>query len=163
MPRLPRTCITFWTWVYNNNDDITVATTIAAAAMSTTAASLLGQSTAAGSVHPGLPAAINWSIAPAFNQVMQNQSVLQSQIAMMLLAQPPSVQTPPAFINLPVQQVAFPMQQSFQPPMQQQQYQQTAGYNSRGCSKEVVEARVVKAAAAELAVAHTSVVLILQL
>ncbi len=108
--------------------NITVATAIAAAATGTTAESSLGQSTSAGSVHPGLLAAINRSIMPAFNQVMQNQSVLQSQIPAMSLARPPPVQAPPAFIVPPVQQLAFLMQQPFQLPMQQQQYQQAAGY-----------------------------------
>ncbi len=102
--------------------DIMVTTQVAVAAMGTMAASSLGQGTAAGSVYPGLLAAINQSIAPAFNQVMQNQSVLQSQIAVILLAQPPPVQAPPAFMVPPVQQVAFLMQQPFQPPVQQQQY-----------------------------------------
>jgi hypothetical protein len=76
----------------NSATNITVATAIAAAATGTTAASSLVQSTAKGSVHLGLLAAINQSIAPAFNQVVQNQSVLQSQISAMLLAQPPPVQ-----------------------------------------------------------------------
>jgi hypothetical protein len=113
----------------DSTTNITVPTAIAAAATgTTTAASLLGQGTAAGSIHPGLLAAINQSIVPAFNQVVQNQSVLQNQIATMLLAYPSPVQAPPAFIVLPVQQVAFPMQQPFWPPMQQQQYQQTVWY-----------------------------------
>jgi hypothetical protein len=61
--------------------------------------------------------------APVFNQVVHNQSVLQNQIAAMSLAQPPPAQGVP-----PVQHVAFPMQQPFQPPMQQQHYQQAASY-----------------------------------
>ncbi len=105
----------------NDNDsatDITVATQVATAAagMGTLAASLLGQGTAATSnIHPGLLETINQSIALAFNQVVQNQSVLQSQIAAMSLAHPPPAQ--PAYMAPPVQQVAFPMQQPFQPPM----------------------------------------------
>jgi hypothetical protein len=113
----------------NSAMDITMATQVATAATGTgtLAASLLGQGTAATSgIHPGLIAAINQSIAPAFNQVVQNQSVLQSQIASLSLAHPPPAQ--PAYVAPPVQQVAFPMQQPFQPPMQQQQYQQEAGY-----------------------------------
>jgi hypothetical protein len=43
------------------------------------------------------------------------------------------VQPPPAQVVLPVQHVAFPMQQPFQPPMQQQQYQQAAWY---GCGQQ---------------------------
>jgi hypothetical protein len=113
----------------NNATDITVTTQVAALATGTMTASLLGQGTAASSVHPGLLAAINQSIAPAFNQVVQNQSVLQSQIALTLLARPPPVQAPPAFMVPPIQQVAFLMQQPFQPPVQQQQYQQAAGYS----------------------------------
>jgi hypothetical protein len=100
--------------------DITVTTQVAAAAMGTMAASSLGQGTAAGSIHPWLLAAINQSIAPTFNQVVQNQSVLQSQIAAISLAQPPPVQALPAFMVPPIQQVAFPMQQPLQPTMQQQ-------------------------------------------
>jgi hypothetical protein len=101
----------------NSATNMTVMTTIAAVATGTTAASSLGQSTAVGSVHPGLLAAINRSIPPAFNQVVQNQLVFQSQIAARLLAQPHPVQALPAFTNPPVQQVAFPTQQPFQPPM----------------------------------------------
>jgi hypothetical protein len=113
----------------NSATHITVATQIAATATGTDTlvASQLGQGTAAKSgIHPGLLAAINQSITPAFNQVVQNQFVLQSQIRAMFLAHPPPVQ--PAYVAPPVQQVAFPMQQPFQPPMQQQQYQQKAGY-----------------------------------
>jgi hypothetical protein len=115
----------------NSATDITVTTQVVAAAMGTMAASSLGQGTAAGSVHPGLLAAINQSFAPALNQVVQNQSVLQSQTAVILLAQPPPVQAPPAFMVPSIQQVAFPMQQPFQPPVQQQQYQQAGGHGCR--------------------------------
>jgi hypothetical protein len=101
----------------NSAMDITVTTQVAAAAMGTMAASLLGQGTAAASAHPGLLASINQSIAPAFNQVVQNQLVLQSQITAILFAQPPPVQAPTAFMVPPVPQVAFPMQQPFQPPV----------------------------------------------
>jgi hypothetical protein len=109
--------------------DITMATQVAAVATGTgtLAASSLGQGAAATSgIHPRLLTAINQSIAQAFNQVVQNQSVLQSQIAAMSLAHPPPAQ--PTYLAPPIQQVAFPMQQPFQPPMQQQQYQQQAGY-----------------------------------
>ncbi len=91
----------------NDNDsatDITVAMQVAVAATGTgtLAASLLGQGTAAKSgIHPGLLTAINQSIAPAFNQVVQNQSILQSQIAAMSLARPPPAQ--PAYVALPIQ------------------------------------------------------------
>ncbi len=106
----------------NSTTDIMVTTQVATAAMGTMAASSLGQGITAGSVHPGLLAAINQSIALTFNQVVQNHSILQSQIAAISLAQPPPVQAPPAFMVPPVQQVAFLMQQPFQPPVQQQQY-----------------------------------------
>jgi hypothetical protein len=114
--------------------DITMAMQVAVAATGTgtLAASFWGQGPAATSgIHPGLLTAINQSIAPAFNQVVQNQSVLQSQIAAMSLAHPPPAQ--PAYVAPPIQQVAFLMQQPFQPPMQQQQYQQQAGY---GCGHQ---------------------------
>ncbi len=83
--------------------------------------------------HPWLLAAINQSIAPAFNQVMQNQSVLQNQIAAMLLAQPPPAQALPQqqFMVTPVPNVGFAMQQPFQQPVQPQQYQQAAGHGRR--------------------------------
>jgi hypothetical protein len=116
----------------DNNDsatDITV-TTIAAAAAAATTASSLGQGTNAGSVHPGLIAAINQSIAPAFNQFMHNQLVLQNQIAAIAMAQlPPAPAPAQQYIVPPVPHVAFPMQQLFQAPMQQQHFQQTAGFS----------------------------------
>ncbi len=119
---------------FGNDDDSatdgSVANMHAAAAVTgsgTIAASSLGQGTAAvTSLHPDIIAAINQSIAPAFNQVVQNQSVLQQQIAAMSLAQPPrapqTYMVPPA----PPTHVAFPMQLPFQAPMQQQQYQHSA-------------------------------------
>ncbi len=55
---------------------ITVAT-VAAAAAATTASSL-GQGTNESSLHPGLITAINQSIALAFNQVVQSQTILQN-------------------------------------------------------------------------------------
>ncbi len=61
----------------------------AAAGMATTASSTLGNTFAASGIHPGLIAVINQSIAPAFNQVVQNQNVLQHQIAAMSLNQTP--------------------------------------------------------------------------
>ncbi len=91
----------------NSATDIMVTTQVATVATGTMATSLLGQGTAAGSFHPGLLAAINQSIAPAFNQVVQNQLVLQSQITAILLVHPPPVQALPAFMVPPIQQVAF--------------------------------------------------------
>ena len=73
-------------------------------------------------------AAINQSIVPAFNQVVQNQNVLQHQIAVMSLNQTPPLQAPPAYVQPPVQQVAFPMPQSYQPRMQQQPSHLTNAY-----------------------------------
>jgi hypothetical protein len=73
-------------------------------------------------------AAINQSILPAFNQVVQNQNVLQHQIAAMSLNQTPPLQAPPAYVQPPVQQVAFPMPQSYQPCMQQQPSHQANAY-----------------------------------
>ncbi len=106
--------------------DITV-TTIAAAA---TTRSKLGNGMTSSSIHPGLLAAINQSIARAFNQVIQNQSVLQNQNVAMSLVQPLPAQAPPQqqFMVPPVPHVAFPMQQPFQQPVQQQQFQQAAGH-----------------------------------
>jgi hypothetical protein len=90
--------------------DITV-TTFAAAAVVATTASSLGQGTNAGSVHPGWIAAINQSIAPAFNQFMHNQLVLQNQIAAIAMAQTPLT---PALVQQyiipPVPHVTFPIQ-----------------------------------------------------
>ncbi len=73
-------------------NNITVATIAAAAAAAAMMASPLGQGTAASSLHPGLIAAINQSIVPAFNQVVQNQMILQNQITAMSLTQPPPAQ-----------------------------------------------------------------------
>jgi hypothetical protein len=100
----------------------------AAAGVATTTCSTLGDTFAASGIHPGLIAAINQSIAPAFNQVVQNQNVLQHQIAAMSLNQTPPLQAPPAYVQPPVQQVAFPMPQSYQPRMQQQPSHQTSAY-----------------------------------
>jgi hypothetical protein len=75
----------------NSAANITVATQVAAATTGTgtLAASLLGQGTTAKSgIHPGLLVAVNQSIAPAFNQVVQNQSVLQSQSRLCLWPTP---------------------------------------------------------------------------
>jgi hypothetical protein len=92
--------------------DITVATV--AAAVAATMASPLGQGMAASSLHPGLIAAINQSIALSFNQVMQNQTILQNQIAVMSLAQPPPAQAPAQQYIVPlIPHVTFPMQQPF--------------------------------------------------
>jgi hypothetical protein len=57
---------------YDSATDNTVATIAAAA----TTGSTLGTGTAASNIHPGLIEAINQSIAPVFNRVVQNQSVL---------------------------------------------------------------------------------------
>ncbi len=76
---------------YNDNDITVAIVAVAAVAMTT---SPLGHGTAASSLHAGLIAAINQSIASAFNQVMQNQMILQSQIAAMSMAQPPLTQAP---------------------------------------------------------------------
>jgi hypothetical protein len=115
----------------DNNNDITAVTTVAAVAAATTT-SPLGQGTAANSLHPGLIAAINQSIAPTFNKVMQNQTILQNQIATMSMAQPPPTQAPAhQYIVPPLPHVAFPMQQPFQAHTQQQQYHQTYGFGRR--------------------------------
>ncbi len=100
----------------------------AATGVATTASITLGDTFAASGIHPGLIAAINQSIAPAFNQVVQNQNVLQHQIAVMSLTQTPPLQAPPAYVQPPIQQVAFPMPQSYQPRMQQQPSHQTNAY-----------------------------------
>jgi hypothetical protein len=70
----------------------------AAAGGATTACSTLGDTFAASGIRPGLIAAINQSIAPAFNQVLQNQNVLQHQIAAMSLSQTPPLQAPPVYV-----------------------------------------------------------------
>jgi hypothetical protein len=115
----------------DDNYDITVATVAAAAVAMTT--SLLGQGTAASSLHPGLITAINQSITPAFNQVVQNQTILQHQIAALSMAQPLWTQAPVhLYIVPPILHVAFPMQQPFQAHMQQQQYHQINGF---GCGQ----------------------------
>ncbi len=67
--------------MYQALDSNTVGSTAtqyaaAAAGAATTACSTLGDTFAASGIHPGLIAAINQSIAPAFNQVVQNQNVL---------------------------------------------------------------------------------------
>ncbi len=85
----------------------------AAADGATTACSTLGDTFAASGIPPGLIAAINQSIAEAFNQVIQNQNVLQHKIAAMLLNQTSPLQAPPAYVQPPIQQVAFPMPQSY--------------------------------------------------
>jgi hypothetical protein len=111
----------------DDDNDITVATIVAAAVATTT--SPLGHGTAASSLHTGQIAAINQSIAPAFNQVMQNQTILQNQIAVMSMAHPPPTQAPAnQYIVPPVHHVAFLMQQPVQAHMQQQQYHQTNGF-----------------------------------
>ncbi len=116
----------------DDNNDITVATgTVAAAA---TTMSPLGHGMASSSLHPGLITAINQSIAPALNQVVQNQIILQNQIATMSIAQPPPSQAlANQYIVPTVPHVAFPMQQPFQAHMQQQQYHQTNGF---GCGQQ---------------------------
>ena len=102
---------------YGNNDDSTADGSMVTAVQPPTATTVMastignGTSMASGLAHPGLIAAINQSIAPAFHQVVQNQSILQQQIAAMLITQPP----PSALATHPVQQVAFPMQQPFPP------------------------------------------------
>jgi hypothetical protein len=100
----------------------------AAAGVATTTCSTLGDTLAVSGIHPGLIAAINQSITPAFNQVVQIQNVLQHQIAAMLLNQTPLLQAPPAYVQPPVQQVAFRMPQTYQPCMQQQPSHQTNAY-----------------------------------
>ncbi len=101
---------------FGNDDDSTAAgsitNTVPPPGVGTEAVSSLGaaQSMANSNMHPGLMAAITQSIAPAFNQVVQNQSALQMQIAAMSVAQ-----AHPIAQAHPVQQVAFPMQQPFHP------------------------------------------------
>jgi hypothetical protein len=99
----------------------------AAAGVAMAASSTLGNMFAVSGIHPGLIAAINQSIAQAFNQVV-HQNVLQHQIAAMSLNQTPPLQAPPAYVQPLVQQVAFPMPQSYQPCMQQQPSHQTNAY-----------------------------------
>jgi hypothetical protein len=102
---------------FGNDDDSTadgsMVTTVQPTSATTVTASTIGNGTsmANSAEHPGLVAAINQSIAPAFNQVIQNQTILQQQIAAMSIAPPP----PTAVATHSVQQVAFPMQQPFQP------------------------------------------------
>ena len=102
---------------YGNDDDSTADGSMVMAVQppgaTTVTASTLGNATsmASGAAHLGLIAAINQSIAPAFYQVVQNQSILQQQLAALSIAPPP----PPTFAPHPVQQVAFPMKQPFPP------------------------------------------------
>jgi hypothetical protein len=71
----------------DDDKDCTTKTTVTTIAVAATATgSTLGSITVAGSIHPGLIAAINQSIAPAFNQVVRIQSVLQNQIAAISMA-----------------------------------------------------------------------------
>ena len=105
---------------FGNDDDSTAesfATAVPPPAVATEAVSSIGAgaSMANSAMHPGLLAAINQSIAPAFNQVVQNQSALQMQIAALSVSQPPVAQAHP------VHHVAFPMQQPFQPAAPQYQ------------------------------------------
>jgi hypothetical protein len=113
-----------------DDDDNATDNTVATIAAAATTGSTLGTGTAASNTHPGLIEAINQSIAPVFNQVVQNQSTLQNQIAAMLLVQPPLAQVVPS-----AQHVAFPMQQPFQLPMQQQQYQTSKRHGMDVASK----------------------------
>jgi hypothetical protein len=107
---------------FGNDDDSTadgsMVTTMQPQSATTVTASSIGAGTSMvnSAAHPGLVAAINQSIPPAFNQVVQNQTLLQQQIAALSVAQPP-----PITVTHPVQQVAFPMQQPFQPTAQQYQ------------------------------------------
>jgi hypothetical protein len=102
----------------DSKDDIIVATVAVVAAATTT--SFLGHGTAASSLHPRLIATINQSITPAFNQVMQNQTILQNQVAAVSMAQPPLTQAlANQYIVPPIPHVAFPMQQPVQAHMQQ--------------------------------------------
>jgi hypothetical protein len=100
---------------FGNDDDSTAegsfSTAVPPPAMGTEAVSSIGAGTsmANSAVHPGLVAAINQSITPAFNQVVQNQSALQMQIAALSVSH-----APPVAQAHPVHQVAFPMQQPFQ-------------------------------------------------
>jgi hypothetical protein len=147
----------------NSAKDITVATV--AVTVAATTASPLGQGTAASSLHPGLITAVNQSIALAFNQVVQNQMILQNQIAAMSLAQPPLAQAPAhQYIVPPIPHVAFPMQQPFQRHMQQQQYHQTNGFG-RGQQGQFQGGRGGQAAAVmdvAVVVVDASVVLLLR-
>jgi hypothetical protein len=61
-----------------NDDDSATDNTVATIAAAATTGSTLGTGTAASSIHPGLIEAINQSILPAFNHMVQNQSVLQN-------------------------------------------------------------------------------------
>jgi hypothetical protein len=72
-----------------DDNDSATDNTVAMIAAAATTGSTLGTGTAASTIHPGFIEAINQSIVPAFNQMVQNQSILQNQIAAMLLAQPP--------------------------------------------------------------------------
>jgi hypothetical protein len=86
-----------------------------------------GPSMANSAVHSGLLAAITQSIAPAFNQVVQNQTTLQQQIAALSVAR-----SPPIAQAHPVQQVAFPMQQPFQQMGTQYQGYGRGSYQQQG-------------------------------
>ena len=98
---------------YGNDDDSTtdgsMITAVQPPGPSTEAASSLGGGQSMANSAVQLMAAINQSIAPAFNQVVQNQATLQQQIAALSVGQ-----NHPVAQAHPVQQVAFPMQQPFQ-------------------------------------------------
>ena len=79
---------------FGNDDDSTAANSIGTTGQPTPGVGTegissigAGASMANSAVHPGIMAAINQSIAPAFNQVVQNQSALQMQIAALSVAQ----------------------------------------------------------------------------
>jgi hypothetical protein len=98
---------------YGNDDDSTtdgsMITAVQPPGLSTEAASSLGGGQSMANSAVQLMAAINQSIAPVFNQVVQNQATLQQQIAALSVGQ-----NHPVAQAHPVHQVAFPMQQPFQ-------------------------------------------------
>jgi hypothetical protein len=93
---------------FGNDDDSTtdgsMITAVQPPGPSTDVASSLGGGQSMANSAVQIMAAINQSIAPAFNQVVQNQTTLQHLITALSVAQ-----------HRPVQQVAFPLQQPFQP------------------------------------------------
>jgi hypothetical protein len=113
-------------------------------------------------LHPGLSIAINQSIAPAFNQVAQNQRILQNQISAMSMAQPPPTQAQAhQYIVPPILHVAFPMQQPFQVQLQQQQMD--LAVDSKASSKEDMEVKAAKVKDAVVVAVDASFILLLQL
>jgi hypothetical protein len=137
----------------DNDNDITVATVTAAAAATTM--SPLGHGTAASSLHPGLIATINQSISPAFNQIVQNQTILQNQIAAMSMAQPPPTQAPAnQYIVPPIPPIAYAGSNTTRP--------MDSDMDSKASSKEDVAVKTAEVMDAMAFAADANVVLCLR-